>query len=191
MTMDYLMLVDSFNAVPDNMDTEFGELQGKLIEKQACEQCRLMLEKAKEDNVHIKIISGYRTAEYQQMLWNISVKEAVCQGMPRSEAEKFVSRSLAFPGHSEHNTGLAIDFGTADADDVEDDFYKTKQGKWLCKYAHKYGFILRYPRLKEHITGICYEPWHYRYVGTEAAGLIRQSGLCLEEFLHFYSEKYI
>ena len=191
MTMDYLMLVDSFNAVPDNMNIELCELQGKFIEKQACRQCRLMLEKAREDNVYIKIISGYRTIEYQQMLWNISVKEAVCQGMPRVEAEKYVGRSLALPGHSEHNTGLAIDFGTENADDVEDDFYKTKQGKWLCKHAHKFGFILRYPRLKEHITGICYEPWHYRYVGTEAAMLVKQSGLCLEEFLHFYSEKYI
>lgn len=191
MTMDYLMLVDSFNAVPDNMNIELCELQGKLIEKQACTQCKLMLDRAKNENVVIKIISGYRTIEYQQMLWNMSVKEAVCQGMERHEAEVFVGKSLALPGHSEHNTGLAIDFGTENADDVDDNFYKTKQGKWLCKHAYKYGFILRYPRMKEHITGICYEPWHYRYVGTEAAMLVKQSGLCFEEFLHFYSEKYI
>ena len=191
LTMDYLMLVDKFNPVPENLDIRLDELQGKLLEKQACNQCRLMLQKAKEDGVVIKIISGYRTAEYQKMLWNISVRGAVCQGIPEPEAEKLVAKTLALPGHSEHNTGLAVDFGTENADDVEENFYKSKQGKWLCKNAAQFGFILRYPRLKEHITGISYEPWHYRYVGSEAAMIIKQSGLCLEEFLHFYSEKYI
>ena len=191
MTMDYLILVDKFNPVPIGLDVKLEEVDNKLLEAQACEQCRLMLEKAKSEGVIIKIISGFRTVEYQRMLWNISVKEAICQGIPDAEAEKVVARTLALPGHSEHNTGLAIDFGTENADDVEDDFYKSKQGKWLCNNAAQYGFILRYPRLKEHITGISYEPWHYRYVGTEAAMIIKQSGLCLEEFLHFYSEKYI
>ena len=75
--------------------------------------------------------------------------------------------------------------------DVSDDFYKTPESRWLCANAADFGFILRYPRLKEQMTGIDFEPWHYRYVGVEAARIIAAGGLCLEEFLHFYSEKYI
>lgn len=191
MTMDYLMLVDKFNEVPLGLDIRLEEIQGKKLEKQACRQCGLMLKKAESEGINIKIISAYRTAEYQKMLWNISVKEKTDKGLSQEEAEKEVAKTLAYPGHSEHNTGLAIDFGTENADDVEEDFYKTPQGRWLCRNAAHFGFILRYPRLKEHITGISYEPWHYRYVGTETAEIIKQSGVCLEEFLHFYSEKYI
>ena len=100
-------------------------------------------------------------------------------------------RTLALPGSSEHNTGLAVDLGREGDNDVSDDFYKTPESRWLCANAADFGFILRYPRLKEQMTGIDFEPWHYRYVGVEAARIIAAGGLCLEEFLHFYSEKYI
>lgn len=191
--MDYLMLVDKFNAVPEDFDKtlELVELQGKCLENQACRQCAMMIEEAKENGVYIKIISAYRTKDYQQMLWEQSVSDKISEGFSFIQAEKEVAKTLARPGHSEHNAGLAVDFGREESDDVEDDFYRSVQAKWLCKNADRFGFILRYPRLKEHITGISYEPWHYRYVGTEAAQFIKKSGLCLEEFLHFYSENYI
>lgn len=189
--MDYLILVDKFNSVPKNLDIQLEAIRDKQLEKQACRQCLLMLKKAETDGINIKIISAYRTVEYQQMLWDQSLKEKTAQGISVQQARAEIAKTLAYPGHSEHNTGLAVDFGTEFADDVQDDFYKSKQGRWLCNNASHFGFILRYPRLKEHITGISYEPWHYRYVGTEAAELIKQSGVCLEEFLHFYSEKYI
>lgn len=189
--MNYLILVDRFNSVPYGMDIDLEEFQGKMLEKQTCEQCKIMLKKAEKEGVKIKIISAYRTPEYQQMLWNISVSKKLSEGYSIEAAEKEVGKTLALPEHSEHNTGLAVDFGTEFADDVEDDFYRSKQGRWLCKNAADFGFILRYPRLKEHFTGISYEPWHYRYVGSEAARIIKDSGICFEEFLHFYSEKYI
>lgn len=191
--MDYLMLVDKFNAVPEHFEKniDLNEIQGKYLESQACRQCSLLLKEAERSGVVIKIISAYRTKDYQQILWKQSISERMEEGLSLEEAEKEVSKTLAKPGHSEHNAGLAIDFGREESDDVEDDFYKSLQAKWLCKNAARFGFILRYPRLKEHITGISYEPWHYRYVGTEAAQFIKKSGLCLEEFLHFYSEKYI
>ncbi|MDE6149198.1 MAG: M15 family metallopeptidase [Ruminococcus sp.] len=191
--MDYLMLVDKFNAVPENYEKTIKliEIQGKRLESQACRQCDIMLKEAKESGVVIRIISAYRTKNYQQMLWEQSICEKIKEGFSLEQAENEVSKTLAKAGHSEHNAGLAIDFGREESDDVEDDFYKSSQAKWLCKNADRFGFILRYPRLKEHITGISYEPWHYRYVGTEAAQFIKKSGLCLEEFLHFYSENYI
>lgn len=191
--MDYLMLIDKFNSVPDGYENKIrlSEIQGRQLESQACRQCSMMLERAKEEGVDINIISAYRTKDYQQMLWDQSVGEKMEEGYSKEQAEIQTGKTLAKPGHSEHNAGLAVDFGTEKACDVEDDFFRSKQAKWLCKNASKFGFILRYPRLKEHITSISYEPWHYRYVGTEAAMFIKESGLCLEEFLHFYSEKYI
>lgn len=191
--MDYLMLVDRFTAVPQELESSLvlEKIQDKLLESQACRQCRALIEAAKKDGVEIKVLSAYRSCDYQQFLWEKSVSQLIGEGLDYPQAVEEVGKTLAKAGHSEHNCGLAVDFSTPQAEDTEDGFYSTRQGKWLCRNAHRYGFILRYPRMKEHITGFSYEPWHYRYVGSEAAEIIRQSGLCLEEFLHFYSEKYI
>ncbi|WP_124098583.1 M15 family metallopeptidase [Ruminococcus sp. Marseille-P6503] len=191
--MDYLMLIDKFNAVPEGFEQTISleAVQGKLLESQACRQCRMLLRDAEHEGINIKVLSAYRSCDYQQSLWEKSISERIGSGMSYKEAVNDTSRTLAKSGHSEHNCGLAVDFSTPSAEDTEDNFHTTPQGRWLCMNAHKYGFILRYPRMKEHYTGIDYEPWHYRYVGTEAAEFIRKSGLCLEEFLHFYSEKFI
>lgn len=191
--MDYLILVDKFNPIPDNFtkNIEFTTVQGKLFERQAGDRLGKMLDSAQKEGVNIKVISGYRSADYQQMLWEKSISLEMWEGLSYQQAVKKIQRTLALPGSSEHNTGLAVDLGTRNALDVQEDFHRTCQGKWLQRNAAEYGFILRYPRLKEQITGIDYEPWHYRYVGYEAAQIITESGICLEEFLHFYSEKYI
>ena len=175
--MDYLMLVDKFNAVPEDFDKtlELVELQGKCLENQACRQCAMMIEEAKENGVYIKdnISLSYKGLS-ANALGEQSVSDKISEGFSFVQAEKEVAKTLARPGHSEHNAGLAVDFGREESDDVEDDFYRSVQAKWLCKNADRFGFILRYPRLKEHITGISYEPWHYRYVGTEAAQFIKK-----------------
>lgn len=191
--MDYLMLVDKFNPVDSKLANtlELTEVQGKLVEAQAGRQLRMLLKEAAEAGINLRIISAYRSFEYQQMLWEREVSHEMWGGLDYENAVAKVARTLALPGSSEHNTGLAVDIGRAEDNDVSDDFYRTTESRWLCANAAKYGFILRYPRMKEHITGIDFEPWHYRYVGTEAAELITKSGVCLEEFLHFYSEKYI
>lgn len=191
--MNYLILVDKFNNVPvEYADTlRFYEVQGKLFEEQAGKQLERMLTAADSENIKIKVISGYRSPDYQQMLWERSISLEMWSGASYDEAIKKISRTLAYPGSSEHNTGLAVDLGTESADDVEDNFHRSAQGRWLSLNAEKFGFILRYPRMKEQITGIDFEPWHYRYVGREAAKIISSSGLCLEEFLHFYSDKYL
>ena len=143
------------------------------------------------DGIKLKIISAYRSFEYQQMLWEREVSHEMWGGLSYEKAVEKVGRTLALPGSSEHNTGLAVDLGREGDNDVSEDFYKTPESRWLCANAADFGFILRYPRLKEQMTGIDFEPWHYRYVGVEAARIIAAGGLCLEEFLHFYSEKYI
>ncbi len=191
--MDYLVLVDKFNPVDIKLynSLELTEVQGKLVEVQAGRQLRMLLSRAQEEGIRLKIISAYRSFDYQQMLWEREVSREMWSGLDYDSAIAKVARTLALPGSSEHNTGLAVDIGCEGDNDVSDDFYRTKESRWLCAHAAQYGFILRYPRLKEQITGIDFEPWHYRYVGSEAAKLISDGGLCLEEFLHFYSEKYI
>ncbi len=190
--MDALILVNKFEPLPacyaDSLIlTEAG---GKFMEKQAAEQLERLLKAAQADGIFISVISGYRSDDYQQMLWEKEISLEMGRGLGYKDAVAKVGRTLALPGCSEHSTGLAADLGTKDAEDVQPDFGRTTAGKWLTVNACHYGFILRYPPMKEHLTGISYEPWHYRYVGREAAELITESGICLEEFLHFYSDKY-
>ena len=128
-----------------------------------------MKKKAAAEGIDLEIISGYRSYDKQKSVYNYWVSL-----YGKEEAD----RISATPGNSEHQTGLAIDINN-----LEEDFADTPAGKWLAKNAYKYGFILRYPKGKESITGYAYEPWHFRYVGTELAKQIYDSGLTLEEFL--------
>ena len=191
--MDYLMLVSRFEPIPEGFDKKLilKRVSGKLFESQAANALSDMLEAARKDSIVIEVVSGYRSADYQQLLWEKEISKEMAGGLGYTEAVEKVSQTLALPHCSEHETGLAADLAEQGNDDVDYSFSKSPQAKWLEKNAYRYGFILRYPRLKEHITGIAFEPWHYRYVGTESAELIRSSGLCLEEFLDFYQDKYM
>ena len=105
------------------------------------------------------------------------------QGMSYLEAYQLSSQTVTVPGASEHQIGLAIDFLTDNHSSLNEEFGNTAAGKWLAVHGYEYGFILRYPKDKEYITGIGFEPWHYRYVGKEAAARIQEQNLTLEEFL--------
>ena len=129
----------------------------------------IMKMRALKDGAKLKIISGFRSYEYQEKIYNIYVKEF---------GEEKTNTFSAKPGHSEHQTGLAIDIC-----EDSDKFIGTKEDIWLQKNAHKFGFIIRYPKGKEHITGYKYEPWHLRYVGKKHAKKIFTRGLTLEEYL--------
>ena len=119
--------------------------------------------------VKLKIVSGFRSYEYQEKIYNIYVKEF---------GEEKTNTFSAKPGHSEHQTGLAIDIC-----EDSDKFIGSKEDIWLQQNAYKFGFIVRYPKGKEHITGYKYEPWHLRYVGTKHAKIIHNKNITLEEYL--------
>ena len=104
-------------------------------------------------------------------------------GMTYLESYKVGSMNVTVPGTSEHHLGLALDILTGGYTTMDDGFGETKAGEWLAQNAPDYGFILRYPAGKEEITGIVYEPWHFRYVGKEYAKDITEKGVCLEEYL--------
>ncbi|MBO5477436.1 MAG: D-alanyl-D-alanine carboxypeptidase family protein [Clostridia bacterium] len=117
----------------------------------------------------IQLLSGYRSYATQESLYNNYVAT-----YGQEEADTFSAK----PGTSEHQTGLAMDVGW-----IDDAYGETASGKWLAENCHKYGFIIRYPKGKEDITGYKYEPWHIRYLGVDIATDVYQSGLCLEEYL--------
>lgn len=123
---------------------------------------------AKKSGVTLTIVSGYRSYQHQTNTYNRYVNRD-----GKAKADTYSAR----PGHSEHQTGLAMDLNS-----LYTSFANTKEGKWLAANAHKYGFIIRYPNGKTAQTGYIYEPWHVRYVGTDKAAKIYNSGLCLEEY---------
>jgi len=164
----------SKDFVPDNL-VKIAEQYGdstKLINKDAYQAFVQMCNSAKLENISLWITSAYRTYAYQNWLYNHMLKK---QGITKT------NRDTAKPGFSEHQTGLAIDI-VQKRGFLLTGFEKTKQFEWLSAHAYKFGFILRYPKEKESLTGYLYEPWHYRYVGIETAKKITEKGLTYEEY---------
>ncbi len=133
-------------------------------------------------DLHYTIVSAYRSREEQETLVNTRASELISQGMSEDEAFNETYKTVQKPGTSEHETGLCFDIvseGTA----ILDDSVATEETLiWLTENCYKYGFVLRYPKGKESITGISYEPWHFRYVGKQAAQFMHENNLTLEEF---------
>lgn len=130
-----------------------------------------MAKDAKKLGYNIIATSTYRSYDYQKKLYNNYVKE---KGL------YYADMASARAGHSEHQTGLAVDVADITLD--YDNFEQTKEFIWMKNNAHKYGFILRYPKAKFHITGFKYEPWHYRYVGVSLANYLYKNNITLDEY---------
>lgn len=154
--------------LPDKYST--GELM--LLQAPAESAFRALVDAARKDGHWIHNRSAFRTEAVQRMLYTQNV---------RKHGEKAAGFKSALPGHSEHQTGLAVDVNR-----VHQDFENSASFKWLEQNAHLYGFILRYPKGKEDITGYQYEPWHFRYVGIEAATFIHQNQITFEEYYNTY-----
>ena len=138
---------------------------------------------ARQEGMDLLVRSAFRTRETQQALYDNKIKRLIAQGWSAEEAPQEAAKWVARPGTSEHEAGLALDIVAADFTNLTAAQADTPQQQWLMANAHRFGFILRYPEEKQSITGIGYEPWHYRYVGPEAAEQIYSSKLCLEEYL--------
>lgn len=173
-----LIVINSQNKIPDNFHIVLTKCNQKYVNINAATELNRMINDAKKDNVRLWISSGHRSVEFQERLFNRKVSQLTKCGLTLENARKRASSVVAAPRTSEHHTGLAIDFNG-----VNGDFYKTKEYKWLIRNSDKYGFILRYPKDKQGITHIIYEPWHFRYVGTDIAPKIKASGMCLEEYI--------
>lgn len=141
---------------------------------EAMEAFKEMQEAAKKDGIKITVRSGYRSYDTQVQLYNDYVKR---------DGKKAADRYSSVPGFSEHQTGLALDISNSKKRSVGTWFDETPQAEWLYENAYKYGFILRYPKGKEDITGYMYESWHYRYIGKEHSKNFKMNNLTLEEYL--------
>ena len=171
-----LTLVNKWNPLPENYELALVEVPGgEKVDERIYEPLMEMLEAAKEGNWDQlpMVVSGYRTQEKQQQLYDEKIAEYKRQGYSDTEAVEQAEQWVAVPGCSEHQLGIAVDINGATYD-----LYF-----WLQENSYKYGFIFRYPAGKTDITGTAEEVWHYRYVGVEAATEMYEQGLCLEEYL--------
>lgn len=171
-----LMLVNRWNPVPENYEVDLVEVAGgERVDMRIYEPLTEMLEAAREANRGQlpAVVSGYRTQEKQQRLYEERIVKYRWQGYSKDEAEEMAGQWVALPGYSEHQLGFAVD--------INGETYDVYL--WLQENSYKYGFIFRYPGDKTEITGTAEEVWHYRYVGVKAATEIYEKGICLEEYL--------
>ena len=203
----YLMLVNKTNTVGEDytpeglvkLDSSYTN-GGKAVELESktAEAAIKMLDAMKRDGINnVTVTSGYRTYKYQKTLFdNYCVSEKLAHPTwSDDEVKEYVLTYSAFPGTSEHQTGMCMDlittemvglwnYGEETPDNPYDKgFAETAAFEWLQDHAHEYGFILRFPEDKTSLTGYSYESWHYRYVGVEHAEKIHEAGICLEEYL--------
>ncbi len=180
-----LRLANLDNYLPDGFTVETGLITQAYASKnkmefdaRAVDELNAMLKAANDSGVNIFVVSSYRSVSYQTGLYNNEVQKWVNQGYDNESAKKKAATIVAVPGTSDHNLGLAVDLNS-----VEESFENTRQFTWLQEHAEEYGFVMRFPKNKQDITKIIYEPWHYRYVGVEAAKEMNKLDMCLEEYV--------
>ena len=179
-----LLLVNDWNPLPAGYDSDvtFSTVSGgKQVDSRIIDAVNRMLNDAAAYD--LAVVSAYRPKEEQDFLYWRKVKQYTDKGYSDLEAQKVGGTIVKRPGFSEHNCGLAMDVGGSGDYTLEQTFANTPAYAWLIEHCADYGFILRFPEGKEDITGVIYEPWHYRYVGEEAARYIMDNDLCLEEYL--------
>ena len=179
-----LLLVNPWNTVPEGYEIQLATLSNGLqVDERIYDDLDDMLTDCREAGLSPIVCSAYRTEATQTRLYRNKVARVRASGVPEDQVEAEAARWVAKPGTSEHQTGLALDIVAASYQILDERQEDTAEQKWLMENSWKYGFILRYPSEKSAITGIGYEPWHYRYVGRAAAAEIHRTGVCLEEYL--------
>ena len=180
----YMVLANRSSVLPGDFTVaETATVGEAVVDARFAEALRQMVNDAAAAGVKLKPTNGYRSIARQQELWDARVKTLMEGGLSQADAETKAIDYTSAPGTSDHNTGLGLDIVSEDHPAKDAGFAETAAAQWLAEHAADYGFILRYPSDKTEATGMDYEPWHYRYVGSEQAHKIKESGLCLEEYL--------
>ena len=157
--------------------------EGSFVDVRIVEDAKKMLEDAEKEGLNMYIVSAHRDYETQREVFNTTMTEWISKGSTPLEAYEETKKSVAVPGTSEHASGLAMDITSGQYGELDEKQAETDEAKWLAANCWKYGFILRYPLDKSDVTGIVFEPWHYRYVGKDAAKEIMEKDITLEEYL--------
>ncbi|MGN0366256.1 MAG: M15 family metallopeptidase [Suilimivivens sp.] len=185
-----LVLINKQHPIPEGYTFSLATIKtikGNMqCDERIIEELVRMMQSASDDGVNLAICSPYRDLNRQEVLFNRKIKAYMNKGMSYMDAYALSSQAVTVPGASEHQIGLAIDIVSDTYMTLDEGFAETNAGMWLEQHCAEFGFILRYPKGKEYITGIEFEPWHFRYVGKEAATVITNEGLCLEEFWNKY-----
>lgn len=183
-----LTLVNPWTPMPEDRDITLTELSnGHAVDRRCYEDLQAMLDACREAGLSPLICSSYRTQQKQEQLFQNKVDRLTAQGLSAADARTEAAKTVAIPGTSEHQLGLAVDIVDLNNQNLDSSQKSTPVQAWLMEHCWEYGFILRYPEGKSELTGIIFEPWHYRYVGREAAEEIRDQGVCLEEYLESLS----
>lgn len=176
-----LILVNRNNPVPDNYSVDLVTLSnGKRVDARIYPALQNMFNAARSSGLDMYVREGYRTRAEQQGIMNSRIQQYQSQGYTYDQAVSMAKQYVAVPGTSEHELGICVDINANTNVSSDEAVYS-----WLDNNAYKYGFIKRYPENKSSITGINYEPWHYRYVGKKAAAEMKQWNMCLEEYLTY------
>lgn len=179
-----LRLVNPWNSLPEDYAVTLTNLKdGHAIDERCYPDLQNMMDDCRAAGLSPLICSSYRTNETQKRLFEDKVSRLLSQGYSQEKARTEAAKAVAVPGTSEHQLGLALDIVDVNNQNLDESQENTEVQKWLMEHSWEYGFILRYPNGKSQVTGIIYEPWHYRYVGKEAAREIYEQGICLEEYL--------
>ena len=174
----YVVLVNRWNPVPGDYETKLVDFRGFKVSAEARDAMEQMIRDCNAAGIYCGVNSVYRSYDYQNQIWSEQVERYVARGYSREWAIDTTNKSIAVPGTSEHQLGLAIDLACGD------DGYA-----WLAEHGWEYGFIMRYPYGDTEWTGILYEPWHYRYVGVELAKELYDLGLCMEEYMDMLTRR--
>jgi LAS superfamily LD-carboxypeptidase LdcB len=185
----YILLVNVWNYVPEGYEPDlvdlikFANYDNMYIDRQCYEQMVQMLQDCRSEVSKAVVVSAYRTHEFQTRNYQREVQKWLNRGYSQEEAERLAAQAVLIPGTSEHQLGLAVDIVDVNWPYLDEKQAQMPAQKWLMEHCWEYGFILRYPEGKTDVTGIIYEPWHYRYVGKELAKELTELGLTLEEYM--------
>lgn len=183
-----LILVNKDNPLEADIECKLRNYNGFDVDDRIYEELDAMFKAAKEDGINLLMASGYRNFNTQTYLYEKKISYFKRLGYSQAEATEIASMKVTPPLTSEHETGLAVDIVSYNHNCTDSDFGNCDAGIWLKEHSFEYGFILRYPEGKEDITKIQYEPWHFRYVGKEAAEFIYINDLTFEEFVNMVNE---
>lgn len=179
-----LLLVNKQHPIPEDYTFTLGAIKGSMqCDERIITPLTDMFAAAKEDDINLIVCSPYRDITRQEYLFDRKMKNYLNNGYSYMDAYKSASITVTVPGASEHQIGLAVDIISDKYSALDEGFGETDAGLWLKLHSAEYGFILRYPKGKEDITGIQYEPWHFRYVGKDAALIIMEQDITLEELI--------
>lgn len=179
-----LTLVNPWNPLPEDYACTLTQLSnGHSVDERCYPDLQAMMDACRAAELKPVICSSYRSREKQEELFQNKVNRLIAQGYSQERAKAEAAKSVAFPGTSEHQLGLAVDIVDLSNQNLDATQETTAVQQWLMAHSWEYGFILRYPGDKSELTGIIYEPWHYRYVGKDAAAEMYRQSICLEEYL--------